>query len=93
MQRLISGACAAGALLFLAACAGDQQATAANEGQLLAANDPKSRVVCEVERSVGSNRPTKVCMTIREREMLQDRSRTAVRNDNRPSIAHDRTGR
>ena len=92
MQRFVQGACAAGALLLLAACAGTQ-ATAANEGQLLAANDPKSRVVCEVERSVGSNRPTKVCMTIREREMLQDRSRTAVRNDNRPSIVHDHSGR
>ena len=93
MRRFeLAWAAAAGALL-LSACAGGQQATAANEGPLLAANDPKSRVVCEVERSVGSNRPTKICMTIREREQLQDRSRTQVRNDNRPSIAHDRSGR
>ena len=94
MRRFDFAWAAMGGALLLAACAGTTETTAAGpEGQVLAANDPKDRVVCEVERGVGSNRPTKVCMTVREREMLKERSRTQVRNDNRPSVVHDRSGR
>ena len=90
LNRLLFGAAAA---LLLGACAGTTEQAVGPDGEVLAANDPKDRVVCETERSVGSNRPTKVCMTVRERQLLQERSRTQVRNDNRPSIVHDRTGR
>jgi hypothetical protein len=90
LYRFAFGAAAA---LLLSACAGTTEQAVGPDGQVLAANDPKNKVVCETERSVGSNRPTKICMTVREREMLEQRSRTLVRGDNRPTIKHDTTGR
>ena len=81
---------AAAAALLTAGCAGTPPTEVA--GQQLAAADG-NRVVCERERSVGSNRPQKVCMTVAERELLRQRSQTMVRGDNRPVIEHQKGGR
>ena len=78
---------AAAAALLAASCA---TAPAEDENMQLA---DKDRVVCERERSVGSNRPQKVCMTVAEREMLRQRSQTMVRGDGRTPVEHSKGGR
>lgn len=52
----------------------EERAAAEREAEL-------DRVVCRREHVVGSNRPQRICMTVREWEHERDRSQEALRDD------------
>jgi hypothetical protein len=62
-----------------------QAAPAAQQGQTQAKKEDLDRVLCKREAEVGSHRPRKICMTIREWRTKEDETQNLLRNMNTPS--------
>jgi hypothetical protein len=84
---ILSAALVAGVMTGSVAYAAADQATATAQAEGTGAEKPAAkpeedldRVVCKREHVVGSNRPQKGCMTVRERERLRDASIERARN-------------
>lgn len=75
----------------LAATPAATPAPAADTAKKSEKDDP-NRIVCKRQHVVGSNRPQKVCMTVAERDRLQEQSQRITDESRRSGVSRDNNG-